>query len=146
MGRPKKIGNGTSIIKDKLLQLEKEKNDYLNNIEAKENSIKKSYKADLDKRIKQKKVELKDLEKEYDNLYGKKGTSKTKTTKIQKAIRRGRPKKDLVNKKEEAEKEKIKSIEKTETKKTINEKAPKVKNKKVILTTEKSETIEKGKK
>jgi hypothetical protein len=154
MGRPKKINTGTTKIKDKLLQLEKDKTDYLKNLEAKEKSIKKSYKADLNNKIKQKKVELKDLEKEYSNLYGEKVTRKNKTAKIKKTTGRGRPKKEIAYKQSASAKEEVTVVETNEIKTPIKTKAnvtkkvntTKAKNTNVKLTTEKTEINVKGKK
>jgi hypothetical protein len=115
MAKKKTISTQSMTVRDELFQLEKEKNDYLNSIKNKEDTLKGSYKTDLKVKIQQKQGELKELEKEYVQLFGKKTTRKAKTTVNKKGVKKIKAKSDL---------------EKVETKVIKNEKSTKKKEKK----------------
>jgi hypothetical protein len=111
----KKVTTGESTnIKEQLLKLEKEKNDYLNNIKKQEDSIKGSYKADLKAQIKQKQDELKELEKEFSQHYGKVTVKKVKpvpkTGKKEKAIKKGNVKEKVIQVKNSYSDDDIKKV------------------------------------
>jgi hypothetical protein len=120
MTKGKTISTKTLTVRDELLQLEKEKKDYLNSIKNKEENLKGSYKTDLKDKIKQKQDELKELEKEYVQLFGKKTTRKVKTTVTKKGTRKIKVESD-------SEKAETKLIKKEKSTKKKEKKANSVK-------------------